>query len=233
MDAGSEAAARPGKDSALSSLPAELTKLRRMLLTMSAEVEQRVNEALDGLLRHDLRLAEKVRYGDDEIDEMDVNVEAECVEILALHQPVASDLRYVLAALRINADLERIADLARSVAKRAMKLEEMEPVEVPPALQRMAAELKSMLAETLKALADQDEAIAYTVRKRDREVDALYKQMMGWSIDHVAQHGEHARAVIGILSIVRAIERMADLTTNISEAVIFSVGGDVVRHTPV
>ena len=78
-DAGPRGAQRPGRDSEVSSLPAELTKLRRMLLTMSAEVEQRVTEALDGLLRHDLRLAEKVRYGDDEIDQMDVDVEAECV----------------------------------------------------------------------------------------------------------------------------------------------------------
>lgn len=200
---------------------------------MGAEVEQRVSEALDGLLRHDLRLAEKVRYGDDEIDQMDVDVEAECVEILALHQPVARDLRYVLAALRINADLERMADLARGVAKRAMKLEEMSPVERPPALVQMAALLKSMLDETLRALADQDEARARTVRPRDRDVDALYKQMMAWSIDHVAGHGEDAKAIIGVLSIVRAVERMADLTTNIAEAVIFSVGGEVVRHTPV
>jgi len=217
----------------VSSLPNELIKLRRMLLTMGAEVEQRVTHALDGLLRHDLRLAESVRYGDDEIDQMDVDVEAECVEILALHQPVARDLRYVLAALRINADLERIADLARGVAKRAMKLEEMSPVERPPALLQMAVLLKSMLAETLKALADQDENLARTLRPRDREVDALYKQMMAWSIEHVADHGNDAKAIIGVLSIVRAVERMADLTTNIAEAVIFSVGGEVVRHTPV
>ncbi|HBS28267.1 MAG TPA: phosphate transport system regulatory protein PhoU [Phycisphaerales bacterium] len=217
----------------MSSLPVELTKLRRMLLSMGAEVEQRVNEALDSLLRHDLRLAEKVRRGDDVIDKMDVDVEAECVEILALHQPVARDLRYVLAALRINADLERIADLARGIAKRAIKLEHEKQIDRPPALVQMAGAVRSMVADALKALADQDEPLARSIRRRDLIVDDHYKQLMSWSVDTVAAQGEDAKAIIDTLSIVRAMERMADLTTNIAEATIFSIAGEVVRHTPV
>lgn len=216
----------------MSSLPDELMKLRRILLTMGAEVEQRVTEAMNALVNSDASLAERVKGGDDAIDALDIDVEAECVEILALHQPVARDLRYVLSALRINADLERIADLARGVAKRVLKLIRKDGLSVPPTLVHMAGEVRSMVSDAVRALADQDEHAAMLVRGRDDAVNADYKSLISWSVQEVADNGDRAKQIIDLLSVVRAMERMADLATNISESVVFSVSGQVVRHSP-
>ncbi len=215
----------------MSSLADELTKLRRMLLAMSAEVEQRVDQAFDALLRRDVRKAEVVKRGDDTIDQFDVNIETVCVEILALHQPVAVDLRYVLAALRINADLERIGDLARGIAKRAIKLGERRPITLPQPLVEMTTHVRKLLAESLKALAEQDEKRASDVRQSDEPVNRNYHAVFKWAASEVVEHGDETKAVIDILSAVRGIERIADLATNIAESVIFAVEGRIVRHT--
>jgi len=217
----------------LTGIAEEMTKLRRLLLTMSAEVEQRVHRALDGLVRHDLRSAEEVRYGDDEIDEMDLSIEAECLEILALHRPMARDLRFTLATLRTNQDLERMADLARSVARRSIKLEQRDAVQRPEVLRDLCEAVRAIVTDAMKALADQDEELCEHVRRADAEVDALYKSVFTWAAETLQEHGESAKAVIDILSIVRALERIADLAVNICETVIFSIEGTVVRHTPV
>jgi phosphate transport system protein len=217
----------------MSSLPDELLKLRRLLLSMGAQVEQRVGHALEALLRHDLRLAEAVREGDDEIDRFDLSVEAECVEIIALHHPVARDLRYVLAALRINSDLEKIADLARGIAKKAIKLEYLPKVDRPPELIAMAKQVTGMLADALQALTEQDAQLAYGVRRTDREVDMLHKEMMAWTLRQVASGEAPPKPLLDMVSVVRSLERIADLSTNIAEAVVFSVEGAVIRHLPV
>lgn len=215
----------------MSSLVEELTRLRRMLLAMSAEVEQRVDQAFDAILRRDVRKAEEVKRGDDAIDQFDVNIETVCIEILALHQPVAVDLRFVLAALRVNADLERIGDLARGVAKRAIKLGERRPIALPEPLVDMTTRVRALLAESLRALAEQDETRARKVRESDGPINHSYHAVFKWAALEVAQHGEEAKAVIDVLSAVRGIERIADLATNIAESVIFAVEGQIVRHS--
>lgn len=217
----------------MASLPNELLNLRRLLLTMSAEVEKRVNQALDGFLNHDLRSAEAVREGDDPIDQLDVDVEAECATILALHQPVAGDLRYVMAALRINTDLEKIADLARGIAKKVIKLEYLKPVERPPALRDMAISVRAMLADTLRALADGDAELAMRVRGADRSIDQQYKAIMVWVAEQMASRGCEPRALLDVIGIVRTLERIADLCANIAESVVFAARGTIVRHQPV
>lgn len=217
----------------MASLSAELLNLRRLLLTMSAEVEQRVGQALDGLLKHDLRSAEAVREGDDPIDQLDVDVESECATILALHQPVASDLRYVMAALRINADLEKIADLARGIAKKVIKLEYLKPLERPPVLREMASSVRVMLADTLRALADGDADLALRVRGSDKNVDRQYKDLMTWAAEQMATTAYDPKALLDVIGIVRTLERIADLCANIAESVVFAASGAIVRHQPV
>ena len=217
----------------MSSLPDELLKLRRLLLSMGAQVEQRVGHAVEAVLRHDLRLAEAVREGDDEIDRFDLSVEAECVEIIALHHPVARDLRYVLAALRISADLEKIADLARSIAKKAIKLEYSPRVDRPPELIAMTRQVTAMLALALESLTEQDAQKAYQVRRIDKEVDTLHKAMMAWTLEQVSKSGREPKPLLDMVGVVRSLERIADLSTNVAEAVVFSVDGAVIRHLPV
>lgn len=214
----------------MASRSVELMKLRRLLLTMSAEVEQRVCEAFEGFLKHDLRQAEHVRDTDDLIDQLDVDIEKECATILALHQPVAGDLRYVMAALRINADLERIADLARGIAKRAIKLEYVKPVDRPPALSTMAQRIRDMLSDSLRSLADMDADLAYRVRGSDKAVDQLHKETMAWAAQQIALGMENPKGFLDLVTIMRSMERIADLASNIAESVVFAVEGAIVRH---
>lgn len=217
----------------MASLSSELTKLRRLLLTMSAEVEQRVDHCFQGLLRHDLRLAERVRDTDDAVDQLDVDIESECTTILALHHPLAGDLRYVLAALRINSDLERIADLARGIAKKTIKIEFLRPVEVPPILGEMCRSIRGLLADALQSLTDLDPVAARSVRSRDKQVDRQFKELLTWAVRSTTSEGDTPRAMLEIVAVVRSMERMGDLAVSIAESVIYAAEGSIVRHARV
>jgi phosphate transport system protein len=211
-------------------LVSELTELRRGILTMGASVEQRVSRAISGLLEHNIEAARIVRTGDREIDAMEIDIESECLRVLALTQPVAGDLRFVLAVLRINNDLERVGDLAKSIAKRVLALEECPRVEIPRVVIDMAAAAKRMLGDALGALADGDAELSRSVRRSDQRVDDLQKEVFVWAHDEIRRHIEHTEAVLDLLSIARKLERIADIATNIAEDVIFIISGSVVRH---
>lgn len=208
----------------------ELIRLRRALFSMGACAELRVTQAFDALLRRDVGVAQAVRENDDEVDNMDLDIEDECLRILALQHPVAGDLRFVLTALRMSIDLERIADLARGIAKRVIRMSAYPPLPFPPALPEMADAARKMLAEALTALAKQEVARAEEVRRADSFVDQKHKQFFEWVVTDLPRHGEHARAAVDLLFVGRAIERIGDLSTNIAEDVIFAFRGDVVRH---
>jgi len=214
-------------------LSQELTELRRALLTMSAGAEQRVRLALDALILRDIAAAREVRHNDREIDEMEVDVEAECLRILALHQPVATDLRFVLASVRISSELERVADLAKGIAKRVIDLDEHAPVEYPKPLIEMGDATKQMLSDALKALSELDVELAESVRRADKFVDARQRDCFDWADVELPAHIDQAHSIVDVLFIVRALERIGDHATNIAEDVIFHVGGDIVRHTPI
>lgn len=212
-------------------LQTELTDLRRAILTLGAAVEQRVSKAVDALVDHDLDAARFVRTGDDEIDRMDVEIEEECFRMLALTQPVASDLRFILAVLRINNELERIADLANSIAKRVLHLEQDAPIVTPPALTEMAYSTLKMLSDALSALSSHDAGLARRIRLDDKRVDDLQKEIFAWIHQEIPRHVESTQGAIDVLSVSRALERIADMSTNIAEDVIFLIEGAVVRHT--
>jgi phosphate transport system protein len=208
----------------------ELTDLRRAILTMGSAVEQRVGDALDALFGCRVDLAENVRGGDREIDEMDVDIEAECLRILALAQPVAADLRFVLSVLRMNTDFERIGDEAKSIAKRVLDLVRKESIEYPPILREMAEASRKMLADALTALTDSDADLGRAVRQADEKVDELQKQVITWVQQKIPKDVEATPAAIDVLSIARRLERIADLATNVAEDVIFMLHGSQVRH---
>lgn len=217
----------------MGSLSSELLNLKRLLLTMSAEVEKRVNQALDALIKHDLRSAEEVREGDDTVDQLDVDVESECATILALHQPVAGDLRFVMAALRINADLEKMGDLARAIARRVIKLEYKAAVERPPIIRDMAASVRQVLADTMRSLADLDAGLAERVRQSDKPIDQQQKALVRWVVEQLRRPNSDAKTFLDVVGIVRSMERIADLCTSIAESVIFAAEGVIVRHSRV
>ncbi len=211
----------------------DITGLRRLILTMGASAEQRVRQAFDAMLNRNSAQAKKVRASDDEIDDMEVDIEAECLRVLAVQHPMAIDLRFVVAAVRVNSGLERIADLARGVSKRTIDMAD-DDVAYPSQLMLMTNHAQSMLGKALKSLADNNSELAEDVRRDDEFVDEHLKEVFRWAEDELARReGEAARPIIDILFAARAIERIADISTNIAEDVIFIVGGDVVRHTPV
>lgn len=210
----------------------EITKLRRALLSMAASSELRVSQAFEALFNRDSGTAEAVRDSDREIDEMELDIESECLRILALQHPVASDLRFVLSSLRINTELERIADLARGVSKRVIRVSASPPLALPESMREMADAVRKMLSNALKSLAESDEELARQVRRDDAFVDGKHKEFYAWALEQLQSRPEVAKPIVDLLFIARAMERIGDLSTNIAEAVIFAAGGGVVRHQP-
>jgi phosphate transport system protein len=161
---------------------------------------------------------------------MEVDVEEEVLKILALYQPVAADLRFVVAVLKINNDLERMGDLAGNIAKRVLFLASCERFDLPPEVRPMAARTQSMVKESLDALVNSDVVLAQKVRESDDEVDNLRRTIEKEIEQQIAQHPERTDCLMRLSSVARHLERIADMATNIAEDVIYMVEGEIVRH---
>ena len=208
----------------------ELTQVRRLILSLAASVEQQVERALAALVNKDIALARRVHQDDHEINTCELDIENECLRILALSHPVAGDLRFVMAVLRINSNLERIGDKAKTIAKRIIDLTDCAPLPLPSALIEMSRQSRKMLGDALTALANEDVDLCRRIRLSDDRVDALQKDLFAWAHAEIPEHVEATHAVIDVLSISRALERIADLSADIAEDVIFLVEGAIVRH---
>ena len=211
-------------------LQTEIEKLKKELLTLSAIVEETVHRAVSCIVRRDEVLARKVLEKDDEIDRMEVDVEEECLKILALHQPVATDLRFIVAVLKINSDLERIGDLAVNIAERAVFLAQQPKLDLPYDLPGMAEKAKAMLRHSLDALVNHDARLAREVCAADDEVDAINRDMYEQVKKAIHLHPERVDYLIHLLSVSRHLERIADHATNIAEDVTYMLEGEIVRH---
>jgi phosphate transport system protein len=209
----------------------ELEKLKKMILALSAVVEESVQQAVLSLVKRDVALAEKVIAGDEQVDRMEVDLEEECLKILALHQPVAADLRFIVSILKINNDLERIADLATNVAERTIGLASVVHTDFPFDLEEMASKVESMLEKALDALVNLDLRLATEVTTLDDEVDSIHKQNYTLVKNQIRRHPERLDALVQYLSISRHLERIADLATNIAEDITYMIEGEIVRHT--
>ncbi|HBT83184.1 MAG: phosphate transport system regulatory protein PhoU [Desulfuromonadales bacterium GWD2_61_12] len=209
----------------------ELEKLKQMVLGLAAVVEERVRQSVQSLVRSDLELAELVKAGDEQIDRMEVDLEEECLKILALHQPVATDLRFIISVLKINNDLERIADLAVNVAERTIGLKEVGTIPHPIDLPKMSGLVVTMLEKALDALVRHDTALAREVCALDDTVDNLHRSTYVLVKAQIRAHPEKIDALVQYMSVSRHLERIADLATNIAEDVIYMIEGDIVRHT--
>ncbi|MCX7806448.1 MAG: phosphate signaling complex protein PhoU [Planctomycetota bacterium] len=211
-------------------LEREIERLKKRILALSALVEASVHDAVVAIERRDATLARKIIEGDIEIDHSEVDVEEECLKILALHQPVAIDLRFIVACLKINNDLERIADLAVNIAERAVFLCEQPRIDVPFDFAGMAEKAKLMLKRSLDALVNKDASLARAVIAADDEVDAINRDMYDRVKEGIVKKPEHVHALIHMLSTSRHLERIADHATNIAEDVIYMIDGEIVRH---
>jgi len=208
----------------------EVEKLNRNLLSVCTLVEESVHNSVKAVTERDAELAQSVIETDDKVDRLEVELEEECLKILALYQPVAVDLRFIVAVLKINNDLERIGDLAVNIAERAVFLASLEGGGVPFDLAGMAKKAKVMLRNSLDALVNHDTQLAKTVCEADDAVDDDNRRMFDMVKDSIDAGKWNVDAMLHQLSISRHIERIADLATNIAEDVIYMVDGDIVRH---
>ena len=208
----------------------EIDELKRQLLRLATVVEERVRMAVRAIDQRDTEMAQKVIEGDPEIDRMEVELEEEGLKVLALHQPVAIDLRYIVAILKINNDLERIGDLAVNLAKSAVFLATHPRMDIPLDFPTMIDKAQAMFKKSLDALVEMDERLAYEVCAADDEVDALRHEMDGRIKERLQAQPEHLESLLHLLGISRRLERVADHATNIAEDVIYMIEGDVVRH---
>ncbi len=211
-------------------LDKEIEKLKRNTLGLSALVEESVHKAIASVETADTRLADQVIESDTRIDQMEVDVEEECLKILALHQPVAIDLRFIVGVLKLNNDLERIADLAVNIAEQARPLVAAGARGLPVKIREMARAVESMLGGSLDALVNLDTAAAWAVCAADDAVDSLHRDTYGMIKLEIQKDPERTDVLIHYLSVSRYLERIADHATNIAEDVIYLVDGDIVRH---
>jgi phosphate transport system protein len=211
-------------------LQSELTSLRRDLLTVGAMVERRLTRVIDALVENDLDAAHEVREGDDEIDRMETLIEEHAMRLLALAHPVAGDLRLVLAVMRINTDFERMADMARGISKRILRLAEIEHDELPGDLIDIAFAARTMLTDVLVALGNEDATLGRHVRNSDRRVDDINKAILLWARQQMPSHPEWVEADLEIMAMAQRFERIADLAASVATEVIFLVEGQLSRH---
>ncbi|HEV8113340.1 MAG TPA: phosphate signaling complex protein PhoU [Planctomycetota bacterium] len=208
----------------------DLTELTKKVSHMGGLVEEALDRSLTALLDRDADLAREVIDGDKVVDELENEVEERCLDVLALQQPVARDLRYVAGILKINSDLERMADLAVNIAERAEVLASVPPLPFRPDVTRLAALAKRMVRDGLDALQKLDAELAFQTWKADDEADRLYRELIGEAIQFMREHTERIGDVMHLVGALRNLERLADHATNIAEDVIFVVNGRIVRH---
>lgn len=209
---------------------AELDDLHRRLLEMGGLAEARLQEAVAGLVRRDLGLLERVCVGDGPINQLHVEIDERAFTLLALYQPMATDLRAVVAAVKINTDLERVGDLAVNIAEAARRYLDHPPVKQLIDIPRMAAIAQQMLHDALDAYVRRDVALARTVLGRDDELDALKDQVFRELLTYMLQDTRTIQPALDLILISRHLERVGDHATNVAEDVIFLVSARDVRH---
>jgi phosphate transport system protein len=209
----------------------EIDKIKSQILSLGGVVEVCVRQGVESLFEKNTDLAEKVIKGDNEIDHMEVEIEESCLKLLALYQPVAVDLRFIVAVLKINNDLERIGDLGVNIARRTLFLMEGGDYQVPPQLPQMAARAQTMLRGCLDSLVKHDALLARQVLVNDQEVDNLNREMFDLVRQRLEKGSKNVAAEMHLHSAARFLERMADHTTNIAEDVIYLIEGTIIRHS--
>jgi len=211
-------------------LARDMEVLQTEILEMGSLVEDAVNMAIRAYVERDAEMAEAIAAGDDQIDMKELEVEEQCLKTLALHQPVAGDLRFLVVMLKVNNDLERMGDLAIHIAKRAVRLSKDESIGLPSRFNEMADLVRQMVRMSLECLISRDSEQAMRVIITDDLVDDIHEGIYKELRDRMrSEEGIIDRAFYTI-SICRHLERIGDLATNIAEDVYFMVEGEIIRH---
>ena len=208
----------------------QIAQLKDSILRFGTIVEEAISRSNTALFKQDVDLAQKVMANDGEIDRLEVELEEECLKILALYQPVAADLRFVVAVLKINNDLERIGDLASNIAKTVSQLTTSGSFNLPEEISIMAKQAEEMVKNSLDAVVQADPDLARQVRDDDDVVDAGRQAVRTLVMQQIKKNPEKVESLLQINSVSKHLERIADMATNIAEDVIYMVEGEIVRH---
>jgi len=211
-------------------LQREVDRLKRQILELGAEVEETLRVAVRAVETRDAGLARQVVAGEAETNAREIDIEEECLKILALHQPVAGDLRYIIGVLKINQDLERIGDLALHIAERAEFLSSQAELPGVFSLNEMSLKAQRMLKNSLDAFINQNPEAAGAVRAADAEVDRLKQEINRQVLGAIRRWPDRLEAYLQVMHVARHLERIADHATNIAEDLIYMIEGDIVRH---
>lgn len=208
----------------------KLESLRRQLIGMGAEVENQIRLAVEALVEADATKARRVIERDKVIDQMEIKNDEDAIDLLATQQPVAGDLRLLVSALKINADLERIGDHAVNIAEGAERLSRFRPFKPWIDIPHMAEIARGMLKESLDAFIRRDSALALDVCKRDDILDEKNKSIIRELLTYMAENPALISASIEIMSVSKNLERVGDLATNIGEEAIYIAEGEMIKH---
>ena len=211
-------------------LQKDLEHLDKELLILSSMVEDATNRAMLALVDRRLDLARQVMREDDRINHREVLIEEECLKMLALHQPVAADLRFIVAVLKVNNDLERMGDLAVNIAERAAYLATQEPLQVSLDFPKMAEGVRDMVRKSLDALSNMNPRLARHVLSMDDEIDEANRKMFDILQELMHRNPSTIERAVHLLSASRYLERIADLATNIAQDVVYMSEGRLIRH---
>ena len=211
----------------------ELKQLRQYILMMASLVEEVIFKSIEALKQRDRALAEAVITSDKKIDELENKIDEFCLDLIALRQPVAQDLRFITMAMQINSDLERIADLAVDIAQRAQEIIAQPVLKPLIDIPKLAALGQNMVKEAIDAFINKDVELAKKVVLSDKEADALRDLVQKELInDYLVKDGSTAPRAVPLILVARHLERICDHATNIAEDVIYMIEAKVVRHHP-
>ncbi len=208
----------------------ELNEVKTRLLTMSGEAEAALSAAVEALLQRDLERAHLVIAGDRTLNSLEIEIEEQCINLLALQQPMGRDLRMLTMALKIASDLERVGDHAVNIAQSAERLATSRPIAPEPEIIEMARLAQDMLSDALEAFIRGDSVAAREVCRRDDQVDALHRSLFRILLTHMMEDPHVIGASMELHLVSRNLERVADLATNIAEDVVFLVEGKSIKH---
>lgn len=208
----------------------EIDKLKKLFVALSTSVEENLRDAVRSVVERDRDLAVRVIERDHEIDRTEVAVEEECLKTLALYQPVAQDLRYIIAILKINHDLERVGDLAVNIAERAIVITENGTLPTDFGIGAMAAQVERMIGRSLDALLNYDVELAKEIWLSDDTIDSENRRVVGELEEAIRHNPDAIKSLLALTSVSRTLERIADHATNIAKDVIYMIEGEIVRH---
>jgi phosphate transport system protein len=213
-------------------LEKELERLKKLIYSLSARVDENLELAVKSFQENDEKLARKVIETDKSIDDLEVEVEEECLKALALYQPVAIDLRFIIAVMKMTNDLERIGDLAADIAKNGIAINQAAKPKIPLDLHQMTYLVKTIVRKSLDSLINIDPYLAREVIKDDDEINAMKTEMKDEIVAALKSEPDHAESLITLLAVTHRLERIGDHASNIAEDVIYMVEAEIVRHQP-